>query len=218
VIGAMQRMVERIRAVFGHAGLDREFEHEAASHIQLAVDENLRRGMSEEDARREALVRFGGVLQSKERHRSARGLPLVEVAIQDLRYTVRTLRRDPGFALVAILMLGLGIGANAAVFSVVNEILLRPLPFKEPQQLVWIEQDKGRSGLSSLTYSVDAYEGFRARSRSFEDVTGYFAFSTPDNFPLGWPRRSVAGHGDAGPRKLLPGAWCRAGDRSRFHA
>jgi predicted permease len=189
VISALRRIVARVRAVFGHADLDREFHDEAAAHIQLAIDENVRRGMSDEDARREALVRFGGVLQSKEYHRNARGLPIVEVAIQDLRYAVRTLRRDPGFAFVAVLMLGLGIGANAAVFSVVNEILLRPLPFEDPQRLVWIEQTKGRSGLSSLTYSVDAYEGFRARNRSFEDVTAYFPFSSRDNYRLG-------GHGD----------------------
>ncbi len=189
MIGAMQRIVQRVRAVFGQGDLDREFADEAASHIQLAIDENLRRGMTEDDARRDALIRFGGVQQSKEYHRDTRGLPFVDVALQDVRYTLRTLRRDPGFTLVAVLMLGLGIGANAAVFSVVNQILLRPLPFKDPQQLVWIEQANGRSGLSSLTYSVDAYEGFRARNRSFEDVTAYFPFSSPDNYRLG-------GHGD----------------------
>jgi predicted permease len=189
VIGHLQRIVERVRAVFRQTDLDREFDDEAAAHIQLAVDENVRRGMNEDDARREALIQFGGVLQSKEHHRTARGLPFVEVAIQDLRYTARTLRRDPGFTFVAVVMLGLGIGANAAVFSVVNEILLRPLPFTNPQHLVWIEQANGTSGLSSLTYSVDAYEGFRARNRSFEDVTGYFAFFSPDNSRL-------SGHGD----------------------
>ena len=185
MISTVRRMLERLRAVFGQSALDRDFDDEAATHIQLAMDENMRRGMSEDDARRDALVRFGGVLQSKEHHRRVRSLPFIEVAIQDLRYTLRTLRRDRGFAFVAIVMLGLGIGANATVFSIVNEILLRPLPFKDPGALTWIEQANGRSGRSSLTYSVSAYEGFRERNRSFEDVTGYFAFSSPDNYRLG---------------------------------
>lgn len=104
--------------------------------------------------------------------------------LQDLRYILRTLRRDPVFTLIAVLILGLGIGANVAVFSVVNGILLRALPLPNAQQLIWIAPVKGESGLSSLTYSVDAYEEFRTRNRSFEDVTGYFAFSSPDNYRL----------------------------------
>jgi predicted permease len=133
--------------------------------------------------------RVGSGWRSEDGHREARRLPFLEVAIQDLRYALRTFRRDAGFALVAVLMLGLGIGANAAVFGVVNEILVRPLPFKESTRLGWIEQANGKAGLSSLTYSVDGYEGFRARNRSFDDVTGYFPFSSPDNYRL-------AGHGD----------------------
>jgi len=170
--------------MFGQTELDRQFDDEAAAHIQIAIDDLVRGGMSEEAARREALLEFGGVAQSRERHRDERGLPVLEVAWQDLRYSARTLRRDPGFALVAVLMLGLGIGANAAVFSIVNQILLRPLPFKNSNELVWIEQSRARSGLSSQTYSVDAYERFRARSRSFTDVSGYFPFSSPDNDKL----------------------------------
>jgi predicted permease len=105
-------------------------------------------------------------------------------AVYDVRYTVRTLGRDPGFATVSILILTLAIGANIAVFSVVNILLLRPLPFPDSHQLVWIAPPPTDCGLSCATYSADAYEEFRAQSRAYQDVTGYFAFSTPDNLRL----------------------------------
>src|SRR5438270_1449919 len=103
---------------------------------------------------------------------------------QDLRYTLRTLRRDRGFTAIAMLILGLGIGANIAVFSVVNTILLRPLPFANPEQLVWIAPPETKCGFSCETYSADAYEELRAQNHSLQDVTGYFAFSTSDNYRL----------------------------------
>src|SRR6202035_5681167 len=104
--------------------------------------------------------------------------------LQDVRYTFRTLGRDPGFACVSILILTLAIGANTAVFSVVNTLLLRPLPFPNAHELVWIAPPPSGCGLSCATYSSDAYEEFRAQSRSYRDVTGYFAFTTPDNVRL----------------------------------
>ena len=96
----------------------------------------MRHGMSAEEARRQALIRFGGVLQAKEQQREARGLPWLDVLLQDLRFTFRTLGRDRGFTVIAVVILGLGIGANITVFSVVNTILLRPLPLRNPQELV----------------------------------------------------------------------------------
>src|SRR5579859_7057897 len=103
---------------------------------------------------------------------------------QDVRYTFRTLGRDPGFAIVSILTLSLAIGANIAVFSVVNNLLLRPLPFPKAQELVWIAPPPSKCGLSCATYSADAYEEFREQSRTYQDVTGYEAFTTPDNLRL----------------------------------
>src|SRR3982750_3796292 len=91
----------------------------------------------------------------------ARGLPWLDVLAQDLRFTFRTLRRERGFAIVAVLILALGIGANVAVFSVVNTILLRPLPFRDPQQLVRIVEKDPKAGESSKTYTADATQDFQ---------------------------------------------------------
>ena len=117
-------------------------------------------------------------------HGGSQGWSWRDVASQDLRFAVRTLRRDYGFTLVAVLILALGIGANIAVFSVVNTILLRPLPFRDPQQLVRILEKNPKAGESTRTYSADATQDFQQQNRSFESVSGYFAFTGPDNFKL----------------------------------
>ena len=145
---SLRRVMARLGAFFRREPLDRDLEEEVASHIAMATEDNIRIGMTPEEARRKAMVKFGGVEQAKERQRESRGLPGLETLLQDLRYTMRTLSRDRGFAMVAILILALGIGANVVVFSVVNTILLRPLPFYDPSRLVWIapENAKGLSG------------------------------------------------------------------------
>jgi predicted permease len=123
-------------------------------------------------------------LENRELHRQPRGLPVLDRVQQDLRYTLRSLRHDLSFTGVALLILAAAIGANIAVFSVVNTLLLRPLPFPNAHELVWIAPPPSGCGLSCATYSADAYEEFRAQSRVYQDVTGYEAFSTPDNVRL----------------------------------
>jgi predicted permease len=108
----------------------------------------------------------------------------LDILLQDLRYTLRSLGRDSGFTVVAILILALAIGANIAVFSVVNTILLRPLPFHDAGRLMWIAPPPTKCGLSCATYSTDAYDEFRMYTHTFQDVTGYYAFSSPDNLSL----------------------------------
>jgi len=183
-MSVLREAVNRVRSFFHKPERDAEMEAELRSHLELAIAENMQQGMSAEEARRRALVRFGGVEQAKELHREKRGLPWLDVLMQDLKFTFRTLRRDRGFAAIAILILGLGIGANVAVFSVVNTVLLRPLPFKEPQQLVRILSKKSEGGESSKTYSTDATKEFQERTRTLQAVSGYFAFSSSDNVKL----------------------------------
>ena len=181
---ALRQFFQRVRSLFRGPQLDGELHAEMAAHLDLATEENIQRGMSSEEARRQALIRFGGVEQAKQRHRDVRALPTLDELTQDLRYALRTFRRDRTFVFIAVLILTLGIGANIAVFSVVNTILLRPLPLHDPQQLVFIAGAEGKSGMSSLTYSVDAYHELGSQNNSFEDLTGYFAFSGTNNSKL----------------------------------
>jgi predicted permease len=182
--GGLRRFVLRLGSLFRHDELDAELSAEMNSHLELATEENIQRGMSPEEARRQALIRFGGREQVREEQREARTWPALDEFQQDLRYAFRTFRRDRGFAAVAILILALGIGANIAVFSVVNTILLRPLPFRDSKQLVFISGADGKSGMSSITYSADAYEEYQKQNHSLQDVTGYFAFSGSNNVKL----------------------------------
>jgi macrolide transport system ATP-binding/permease protein len=125
---SLRMFLRRLAAVFRRRRLEDDVDAELRSHVEMAVEQNLRKGMPAEDARREALVSLGGVEQTKEICRDQRGLPMIETTFQDLRFGLRMLRRSPGFSILAILCLTLGIGANAAVFSWVEGILFRPYP------------------------------------------------------------------------------------------
>jgi putative ABC transport system permease protein len=124
----------RLAALFRRHRLEDDLDDELRSHLEMSAELNLRKGMSPADARREALRSFGGVEQAKEIYRHQRGLPMIESTLQDLRFGLRMLRRSPGFSVLAILCLTLGIGANAAVFSWVEGILFRPYPLVSHQE------------------------------------------------------------------------------------
>ena len=180
----LKRGLLRFLAFFRRKSLDADLDTELAAHLEMATEDNIARGFSPAEARRLALVSIGGIVQAKQQHREARGIMRLDILLLDLKYTFRTLAHDPGFTVVAVLILALGIGANVAVFSVVNTLMLRPLPFPNAHELVWIAPPPTKCGLSCATYSTDAYDEFRMYSRSYQDVTGYFAFSSPGNLSL----------------------------------
>src|SRR5579862_4696050 len=173
-------------------------------HLEAKTIDLIGQGWNPEAARNEAERQFGDLrsvqkIGRKIGEKTARNKRLADHwtdFLHDIRYTFRTLRRDPGFAVVSILILALAIGANIAVFSVVNTLLLRPLPFPAAEELVWIAPPPSSCGLSCATYSADAYEEFRAQSRAYQDVSAYMAFSSPDNLRL------TAGASRSRPRAL----------------
>jgi len=177
----------RLFGLFGRARREREVAEELESHLALHIEDNLRAGMSPEEARRVALIKLGGVTLTQERYREQRGLPMLEILWQDLRFGLRMLRKHPGFSLIAVLTLALGIGANTAIFSVVNAVLLRPLPYSDPSRLVLL--GNRWNGFEFAAVSLTEYLDYRARSTSFEELASYQQSSANLSTGAGEPER-----------------------------
>jgi len=145
--------LRRLGALLRGGALEVDLDDEIRSHLDFAARENELRGMSPREARAEALRQFGGVQLVKERYRDRRGFPMLESIAQDIRYTLRTLRRSPGFTLVVLITLALGIGANTAIFSLIDAVMLRPLPVQDPGGLVQLARLGPWGTISSFSYS-----------------------------------------------------------------
>jgi len=166
--------VARLCGLFQRARREREFAEELESHLALHIEDNLRAGMSPDEARRVALIKLGGVTLTKQLHREQRGVPMLETLWQDLRFGLRILRKNPGFSFIAVLTLALGMGANTAIFSVVNAVLLRPLPYHEPERLAQIWESKG-DGKNSV-FSPGNFLDWQKQAKSFEGLSVYDAW------------------------------------------
>jgi putative ABC transport system permease protein len=148
----------RLRGQFRKERMDLELSEELASHLALNIEDNLRAGMTAEEARREALMKLGGLEQTKEECRDHRGLPMLETLLQDLRFGLRMLGKSPGFTAVAVLTLAIGIGANTAIFSIIYGVLIRPLAVPEARQVVQLVlKDRGEVTQDNFTYSEFRY-------------------------------------------------------------
>jgi predicted permease len=176
--------IQRLRTQFQKKELDQELSEELAFHIEQETEENIAAGMSPEEARYAALRKFGGVDQVKEECRDAWGVRFIDTVLQDLRFGLRQLNRSPGFTTVAVITLALGIGANSAVFSVLNGLFLRGLPVPAPERLL---------SFSDTNFSWADYVTHRDQARSFENLSASYAFPFTANLNSTRPPQHIYG-------------------------
>ena len=165
----LRAALARVRAHFHRDRLDRDLAAELHSHLSMHIDDNRRAGMNADEARRQALLKLGGIVQVEERHRDVRGIPMLEHLIRDVRLGTRNLKASPAFTAVTILTLGLGIGANTAIFSIINTALFQPLPVNRPDELVSIN----RVSAGVPTFSYPDYRDLRDRSTLLAGIAAY---------------------------------------------
>jgi predicted permease len=144
----------RFAGLFAKSSRDRDWDEEIQAHLRMHIEDNLRAGMDPVEARRAALLKFGGIETAREACRDRRGLPWLETLLQDLRYALRTFAREPGFTAVVVLTLALGVGANTAMFSLVDTVMLKLLPVSRPEQLFYVYTSSTQVGTIKLSRTI----------------------------------------------------------------
>jgi putative ABC transport system permease protein len=167
---ALRAWFLRFGGLFGKQRRDRELAAELESHVQLHTEENLRAGMPPEEARRAALIKLGGIEQTTESYRDRRGLPWLETLLQDIRFGSRMLAKSPAVTTVIVVTLALGIGANTAIFGIVNGFLLRPLPVRDPEQITVLAIQQKDAPVGSSGFAYPEFVDFREQAKTFSDV------------------------------------------------
>jgi putative ABC transport system permease protein len=170
----LRAFLNRLTGWFRRDRREQDFAQEIESHLQLHIDDNLRAGMSPEEARRQALIKFGGVEGTKESVRDGTRLLWIETTLQDLRYAVRILRRNPGFAVTAILSLALGIGSSVAIFTIADNLLLRPMPYPDASRLVMVWESNAARHVSHNSVNPANYFDWKAQNTVFSEMAAFF--------------------------------------------
>jgi putative ABC transport system permease protein len=168
----------RLRGLLEHKRLERELDDEVRFHQEMQIEDNLKAGMNPAEARYAALRSFGAIEPMKERYRERRAFALVETMAQDIRYALRTLRKSPAFTTTAAATLALAIGTNTAMFSVLNAVLLRPLPYRSPEQLAMLWTEDPTQNLREGRSALWDVEQWRSQSQSFADMATFDSVST----------------------------------------
>ena len=163
------RLILRFRSTFQGTEFESEMDEELRFHLESMIQENIRAGMRPDEARRNALLTFGGLDKTKEECRDTRWTRFVDNLWRDMRYGIRILVKNRSYTILAVLAFTLGIGANTAIFSIVQAVLLRPLPYEKPDELVVFTDEMGRLETVAPPY----YRGLRERNRVFQDIAMY---------------------------------------------
>jgi hypothetical protein len=178
-MGILKGLRARLRALLWPGAADRELTDEIRFHLELETEKNIRLGMNPVEARRIAVAHFGGVQRVREEHHDVRRPHWIDDFVADVRFAVRSLRRTPGLTSAAVLTLALGIGANAAIFSAVNAVVLQPLLVPHSERLMMLWEENAEKGWYKNVDAPANYQDWRAQIPAFEDVAAYADFMAP---------------------------------------